>query len=97
MANTSKKSNHDIQVSVTRAFEELRKMGVPVIDIKDEGHFRISGEENTGDVIWADYYKEYAMSYLDDFGVHNDINAILAKHGLYAEWANPGYLNVYTV
>ena len=83
--------------AATRAFEELRKMGVPVIDIKEDGaHFRISGEENTGDVIWADYYREYPMSYLDDFGVHQDINAVLAKHGLFAEWANAGYLNVHT-
>lgn len=96
MTNASKKSKHDIQVASTRAFEELRKIGVPVIDIQDESLFRISGEEN-GDTIWADYYIEYAMSYLDDFGVHNDINAVLAKHGLYAEWANPGYLNVYAV
>lgn len=93
MTNASKK--HDTMVAATRAFEELRKMGVPVIDIQDEGHFRISGEEN-GDIIWADYYQEYKMTYLDDFGVHKNINKILAKHGLYAEWANPGYLNVYT-
>lgn len=95
MTNASKKSKNDTLVAATRAFEELRKMGVPVIDLQDEGLFRISGEENTGDVIWADYYKEYAMSYLDDFGVHNDINAVLAKHGLFAEWANAGYLNVH--
>jgi hypothetical protein len=79
-----------------KAFDELKALGVPVIDRDDESHFVISGEENTGDVIWADYYKEYQMSYLDDFGVHKDINAVLEKHGLYAEWANPGYLNVHT-
>lgn len=77
------------------AFAELKAMGVPVIDIEENGaHFRISGEEND-DTIWADYYREYPMSYLDDFGVHNDINAVLEKHGLIAEWYNPGYLNVY--
>lgn len=89
MSNVKTKSNP------TAAFAELKAMGVPVIDRNDEGHFVISGESNTGDVIWADYYQEYRMSYLDDFGVHQDINAVLAKHGLYAEWANPGYLNVY--
>lgn len=80
-----------------KAFDELKALGAPVIDRDDEGHFVISGESNTGDVIWADYYKEYQMSYLDDFGVHKDINTVLEKHGLYAEWANPGYLNVHTV
>ena len=88
--------SQELIASATRAFEELRKLGAPVIDIKEDGAlFRISGEENTGDVVWADYYVEYRMTYLDDFGVNNAINDILARHGLRAEWANPGYLNVY--
>lgn len=96
MKQTYKLSNAAAKINtVTRAFEELRNMGVPVIDIQDEALFRISGESNDAGVIWADYYREYAMSYLDDFGVHQDINKVLAKHGLYAEWANPGYLNVH--
>lgn len=77
------------------AFNELEAMGVPVIECDDESHFRISGEDNDGDTIWADYYKEYQMDYMDDFGVHKDIVSCLARHGLYAEWANSGYLNVY--
>ena len=79
-----------------KAYNELKAMGVPVIDRDDEGHFVISGEDNTGDVIWADYHREYPMTYLDDFGVHKNINKVLSKHGLYAEWANAGFLNVHT-
>jgi hypothetical protein len=31
------------------------------------------------------------------FGVNNKINAVLDKHGLYAEWINPGVLSVQEV
>lgn len=78
-----------------KAFDELKNLGVPVVDIQEDGsYFRISGEDNE-DTVWADYYNEYRMSYSDDFGVHEEINNILNKHGLYAEWYNPGYLHVY--
>lgn len=79
-----------------KSFNELKKMGAPVIARDDEGLFVISGEMN-GDIIWADYYHEYPMTYLDDFGVHNNIGKVLTKHGLFAEWANPGYLNVHKI
>ena len=82
-----------LKSSPRAALEELKAMGVPVVERNDEGYFVISGESNDGDVIWADYHQEYKISYLDDFGVHKDIVKVLAKHRLYAEWANPGYLN----
>lgn len=78
-----------------KAFNELKKIGAPVIDRQDESLFVISGESNTDEVIWADYYDGSQMSYCDDFGVNKKITAILDKFGLYAEWANPGFLNVY--
>lgn len=78
-----------------KAFNELLKIGAPVIDREDESLFVISGEDNDGDVIWADYYEGAQMSYCDDFGVNKKITAILDKNGLFAEWANPGFLNVY--
>jgi hypothetical protein len=81
--------------NVESAIAELKAICAPVIERSDESLFVISGEDNIGDVVWADYYREYPMSYLDDFGVHKDIVALLDKHGLYAEWANPGYLNVH--
>lgn len=92
---TKPAKTHDPRYAAERAFEELRKMGVPVIDRKDDGLFVISGEENDGDVIWADYYQEYKMDYLDAFGVNERINQVLDKHGLYAEWVNPGFLAVH--
>ena len=76
------------------AMAELEALGCPVIDRQDEGLFVISGEDN-GETIWADYYQEYRMDYMDDFGVNKAITEVLGKYGLYAEWANPGYLNVY--
>lgn len=81
--------------NIEAAIAELKAIGAPVIERSDEALFVISGEDNIGDVIWADYYQEYKMDYMDAFGVNNRINEILARHGLYAEWANPGYLNVY--
>jgi hypothetical protein len=79
-----------------KAFNELKKIGAPVIDRNDEGHFIISAEDNTDEVIWADYYDGNQMSYCDDFGVNKKITAILDKHGLFAEWVNPGFLSVHT-
>ncbi len=79
------------------AFNELKKIGCPVIDRQEDGsYFVISGESNCEDeenpVIWADYYNE-SLGY--DFGVNPIVNDILAKHSLFCEWANPGMLNVW--
>lgn len=82
--------------NIEKAFQELESMGVVLYDHQCEGqHFKISGEESNGDTVFADYYNEFGLDCLDDFGVHKDVNAVLQKHGLYAEWANAGYLNVY--
>ena len=81
-----------------KAFDELKALGAPVLDRggdNDGGHFIISGEDNSNE-IWADYYKEFGGPGLDDFGVNLKINAILEKHGLFAEWYNPGFLVVHT-
>ena len=80
--------------NVEKAYNELETMGVTLYDHQCEGqHFKISGEEHTADTVFADYYG--GAPDLDDFGVHHDVNAVLRKYGLYAEWANSGYLNVY--
>jgi len=77
-----------------KAFNELKKIGAPVYEggWNSDDTFRISGEENY-DEIWADYYDEFCSSDYE-FGVSPKINNILAKHGLYAEWCNPGVLDV---
>lgn len=76
------------------AFNQLKKIGAPVYEggwSQEEG-FRISAEENHSE-IWADYYGEYLpASY--EFGVNPKITAVLDKHGLMAEWCNPGVLDV---
>jgi len=80
-----------------KAYNELKAIGVPVIqgDMNDDpDRFRISAE--TGEN-WADYwaigFNETELG-LDDFGVNPKINTILDKHGLYAEWYDPGTLIV---
>ena len=77
------------------AYNQLKKLGVPVYEggYNGDDTFRISAEENY-DTVWADYYREFGGTTLDDFGVNHKINAILEKQGLYAEWENGGVLGV---
>jgi len=80
------------------AYNELLKMQCPVIEGGDRGEdtFRISAEQNCEDVnetVWADYNNMGSGL----FGVNNKINKVLDKHGLYAEWINPGVLSVQEV
>lgn len=87
-----------MKTNAKKAFEALKKIGVPVNENKwtnDESeHFTISGEDNYPE-IWADYYNEYNLGSTDDFGVSLKINKILDKFGLFAEWYNPGVLCVF--
>tara|TARA_B110000858_G_C17684281_1_gene418082 strand:- start:336 stop:608 length:273 start_codon:yes stop_codon:yes gene_type:complete len=79
------------------AFDQLKKLGVPVIEggWNGEDTFRISGEDNYP-IIWADYYSEGHGTTLDDFGVNHEINDTLEANGLYAGWYNSGVLGVFT-
>jgi|TARA_B110000977_G_scaffold198222_1_gene282583 hypothetical protein len=72
------------------AYDQLKELGVTVYE--DEGGFRISGEDNYP-IIWAEYYTRHGTT-LDEFGVNHEINDILAKQGLFAEWENTGVLGV---
>ena len=81
-----------MQHNARLAFNELKKIGAPVIKNGDGAHFCISGEDNIND-IWADYFNMGA-DWLD-FGVSKKITAILDKYDLYCEWQNPGCLGVY--
>ena len=79
------------------AYNQLKKIGCPVYEggWNGEDTFRISAEDNA-DHIWADYYMmSEEGGYL--FGVSPRINEVLDKHGLFAEWCNPGVLNVWEV
>ena len=81
--------------NVREAYKVLKAFGVPVHEGGWNGNeetFRISAEDNY-DVVWADYYMtSEADGYV--FGVHPFINKTLAKYGLFAEWCNPGVLDV---
>lgn len=75
-----------------KAFNELKKMGVPVYVRDDmDGRFQISAEDEQS-YKWADYY-ESPSSWA--FGVNPKLDAVLSKHGLFSEWINPGELGVY--
>jgi tRNA U34 5-methylaminomethyl-2-thiouridine-forming methyltransferase MnmC len=78
---------------LTAVTNELYEIGAPVIEDYDGVY--VSGEQNDK-VIWADYCMmgEGECDVLDDFGVNHKINAVLEKHGFFAEWQNPGRLAV---
>ncbi len=74
------------------AFVELQKAGCPVKiwDGGDRGHFWIDAEQS-GAGEWLDYWSNSLMAGSDK------LNHILEKHGLYFEWYNAGYANVYDI
>jgi hypothetical protein len=77
-----------------KAFDELKKLGVPVFENSDHqarGNFAISAEHPES-FKFCDYYSENPAW---NFGVSPKLEAVLRKHGLYAEWRDPGSLNVY--
>lgn len=81
-----------------KAYDELKKMGAPVIEggWSGEDTFRISGEDNYP-IVWAEYYYEGDLTLsMDSSGVNHDINETLQANGLFAEWVNAGVLGVYT-
>lgn len=74
------------------AFNELKKMGVPVYEHTDDnGNFSISAEESNSDE-WVDMYNSDF-----DIGVNPVINEALFKHGLFCEWVNAGRLSIYKI
>lgn len=82
--------------TVRAARAALDALGVPT---QDGGNwsarslFEISGESGRcapDGLPWTDYYLGHG-----EFGVHTKLAAELRKHGLFAEWINPGVLGVY--
>jgi hypothetical protein len=72
--------------NIKKAIAALKKMGAPLIENED-GVF-ISAEQNYDNEIWADYY-ELGYPY-----VNEKIETALDKNGFFAEWVNPGLLEV---
>ena len=83
-----------MKANYRKAFEQLKKMGVPVyVHVDHEDRFDISAEEsNSGK--WV-CYPSWNPHLSWEFGIHPDVNTILHKHGLYAEWVNPAQARVY--
>lgn len=86
------------------ASNALKKLGAPIYDSHGYGcHFVIGAELRTSDdTYYADYWQEELKEYRDEagkiqnaFGIRTDVNEILAKHDLYAEWINAGMVGVY--
>jgi hypothetical protein len=83
-----------MKANFRKAFDELKKIGVPVYERDDmDGRFQISAEDPES-YKWCDYYDEGRRSDWA-FGVNPKVDSVLAKHGLFAEWINPGELGVY--
>jgi hypothetical protein len=77
-----------------KAFNTLKKLGVPVYEHSDDqGNFSISTEVST-DELWANYYDGWSIPGWE-FWVNPKITETLRNLGLFAEWVNPGRLSVY--
>jgi hypothetical protein len=80
-----------IKAKAKKAFTELEKLGAPVKSSEgypERGFFWISAEEEYSE-LWLDYFSLYWGS--------DKLQEILAKHGLYFEWDNPGFASVYEI
>ena len=87
-----------------KAFNALKKIGAPVIEGGDSWsriHFASLLKSNTDEKRWADYHEP---SHKVDTGnpslfvgvsVCSEITNILDEHKLFAEWINPGVLEVH--
>lgn len=82
--------------SAAVASARLKKAGIPVLPGGNWSRgslIEISAETGAtapDGLPWADYYLGHGV-----FGVHEDLDAMLSKMGLVAEWINPGVLGVY--
>lgn len=69
-----------------KAFNQLKKIGCPVLETEDYGHFIISAENNGTDphidavenILWADAYEGYTLERVNVL----DPNEILWAHGI---------------
>ena len=76
-----------------KAFNALKKLGVPVYEHGDDnGNFSISAEVSGADQ-WVNYYDGYLL--WNGESTNPALDSTLRQFGLYAEWVNPGRLAVY--
>jgi len=82
-----------------KAYNELKKMGVPVFvhidsDIRDGG-FSINAEEENSEM-WVNYYAGCgSFDFWNGESVNPKLTKVLNDYGLFAEWVNTGGLSVY--
>lgn len=78
------------------AFNALKKINAPVYERCDIENFQISAEHNFdlryGNKLWASMYENINGW---DFGINPEIDRILDKYALHAEWINAGEVGVY--
>ena len=78
------------------AMNQLKKMGVPMLEEgcgSPNAHFSISGEMEDS-YLWIDYYGEFRGGYPY---INEDLEKVLSKHGLFAEWENAAIVSVYDI
>jgi hypothetical protein len=73
------------------AMNELQKLGVPVFERADIKYFGISAEDSES-YKWLDYYGEFRGGFT---WVNEQLEEVLHKHGLFAEWENAACMIVY--
>jgi len=83
--------------------DKLQTLGCPVMpggNWSAGSVFEISAETHadaSNGLPWADYYWIDPKGEQAIFGVNKLLDAELERHGLYAEWINPGVLGVYPI
>ena len=81
-----------------KAYNELKKMGVPVFVHSDDnrhGNFSISAEENDSE-LWVNYYAGCgSFDFWHGDNINPKLTEVLDDYRLYAEWNNPGSLSVF--
>lgn len=76
----------------TKAFAELKTLGCPVFERRDHSGFFVSAEDEQS-WKWADYYHARADWQYET--TNPKLDAVLHRHGLFAEWENPACLIVH--
>lgn len=81
---------HGMKPYAITAFLALQAMGIACMTWDDDsrGHFWIWCEGITDET-------ELNMDYYNNYWGSKKLNAILEKNGLYSEWYNPAYSNIY--
>ena len=81
---------NDAPINARLAYEELEKLGVPVRESHygSSAYFSINAEEPV-----AHYYLDYWSNYWGS----KQLNKILETYGLYFEWENSAWCNIYDI